>query len=212
MDHREGENWTIDRPEEYAFWRDYVPALTPAWPGPLISLTYSSPFTLKPHTAVFDPQNEAQNKTSGFWRYRRILAQSHFADSPNSGDICLANWPMNDYLLGNLVGVSEAEALEHIRRAKQLSLSLLYWLQTEAPRPDGGTGWPGLRLRPDVVGTADGLAKAPYIRESRRIKAEFTVLEQHVGTEARMTETGQTKENVQSGILRRLHRSRRLPD
>ena len=31
----------------------------------------------------------------------------------------------------------------------------------------------------------DGLAKAPYIRESRRILAEFTVLEQHVGTEAR---------------------------
>jgi hypothetical protein len=36
-----------------------------------------------------------------------------------------------------------------------------------------------------VVGTEDGLAKTPYIRESRRIKAEFTVLEQHVGTQAR---------------------------
>ncbi len=32
---------------------------------------------------------------------------------------------------------------------------------------------------------SDGLAKAPYIRESRRIQAEFTVLEQHVGTDAR---------------------------
>ena len=31
----------------------------------------------------------------------------------------------------------------------------------------------------------DGLAKAPYIRESRRIRAEFTVTERHVGTEAR---------------------------
>ena len=38
---------------------------------------------------------------------------------------------------------------------------------------------------PDLVGTEDGLAKAPYIRESRRIKAEFTVLEQHIGTETR---------------------------
>ena len=36
-----------------------------------------------------------------------------------------------------------------------------------------------------MVGTADGLAKAPYIRESRRIRAEFTVSERHVGTEAR---------------------------
>jgi len=57
--------------------------------------------------------------------------------------------------------------------------------RAECPRADGKTGWKGLRLRPDLVGTEDGLAKAPYIRESRRIKAEFTVVEQHVGTEAR---------------------------
>jgi FAD dependent oxidoreductase len=41
-----------------------------------------------------------------------------------------------------------------------------------------------VRLREDVTGTRDGLAKHPYVRESRRIKAEFTVLEQHVGVEA----------------------------
>jgi hypothetical protein len=42
-------------------------------------------------------------------------------------------------------------------------------------------GYPGLRLRGDVVGgTLDGLAQAPYVRESRRIRAEFTVLEQHI--------------------------------
>src|SRR5258708_35293662 len=63
-------------------------------------------------------------------------------------------------------------------------------MQTEIPRPDGGTGWKGLRLRPDVVGTADGLAKHPYIRESRRIRAEFTVLEKHVGTDARRKALG----------------------
>src|ERR1035437_7696224 len=66
----------------------------------------------------------------------------------------------------------------------------------EAPRPDGGTGWKGLRLRPDVVGTVDGLAKYPHIREGRRLKADFTVLEQHVTTEARMKETGLSKEAV----------------
>jgi hypothetical protein len=93
---------------------------------------------------------------------------------------------MNDYFLGPLFEIDAADAARHLQRGKQLSLSLLYWLQTEAPRPDGGIGWKGLRLRPDVVGTADGLAKAAYIRESRRIRAEFTVLEQHVGTEARM--------------------------
>jgi hypothetical protein len=35
------------------------------------------------------------------------------------------------------------------------------------------------------VGTGDGLAKSVYVRESRRIRAEFTVLEDHVGVEAR---------------------------
>ena len=58
-------------------------------------------------------------------------------------------------------------------------------MQTEAPRPDKGYGYPGLRMRGDVFGTNDGLAKSLYIRESRRIKAEFTVLEEHVGVDAR---------------------------
>ena len=62
---------------------------------------------------------------------------------------------------------------------------MLYWMQTEAHRLDGGVGYRGLRLRPDVVGTTDGLARRVYVRESRRIRAEFTVLEQHVGIEAR---------------------------
>src|SRR5690606_21650084 len=84
-----------------------------------------------------------------------------------------------------IVGVSEEERQRNLRGARQLSLSMLYWMQTEAPRHDGGTGYPGLRLRPDIVDTPDGLAKYVYVREARRIKAEFTVLEQHVGTEAR---------------------------
>ena len=42
-----------------------------------------------------------------------------------------------------------------------------------------------------VAGTADGLAKYPYVRESRRIAAEFTILERHVGTEARRATEGE---------------------
>ena len=123
------------------------------------------------------------------WVYRRLVDPRNFQPGtyPGSSGTTLVNWPQNDYWLGPLVGaqVSKADALAHAARAKQLSLSLLYWLQTECPRPDGKFGWKGLRLRADLVGTEDGLAKAPYIRESRRIKAEFTVLEQHVGTETR---------------------------
>lgn len=100
------------------------------------------------------------------------------------------NWPQNDFLLGNLVGISEKEYRNTIRRTEQLSLSLFYWLQTEVPRPDGGQGWPGLRLRGDILGTENGLAKFPYIRESRRIKAVFTILEEHVGAENRAMAAG----------------------
>ena len=92
---------------------------------------------------------------------------------------------MIDYLPGHLLSDSREENARHLAAAKQQSLSLLYWLQTEAPRSDGGQGFPGLRLRKDVVGTDDGLAKYPYIRESRRIRAEFTVCEQHVSVAQR---------------------------
>lgn len=187
-EHRPGEDHTIDRPAEYAFWREHIPKLSPAWPGPLLSWTYTHPVTLEPITREFDPKPPG----AGLWVYRRILDPASFRPGsyPGSDGVTLVNWPQNDYWLGNLVGVSAEEAGRHVARAKQLSLSLLYWMQTEAPRADGGTGWKGLRLRSDLVGTDDGLAKHPYMRESRRIRAEFTVCEQHVGTDARRKALG----------------------
>ena len=168
IDHLEGEDHTIERPAEYAFWRDYVPELKPAWTGKLLSWTTPHPQTLAPRTQTFE----------GLWRYRRILDKQNFtADAFRSG-ISLVNWPQNDYWLGPLIDVPREEAEKNRRRAKQLSLSLLYWMQTEQ-------GLKGLRLRPDIVGTEDGLAKYPYIRESRRIRAEYTVTELDCGTEAR---------------------------
>lgn len=192
MDYVDGDH-TIERPANYAFWRDFVPPIKPAWPGRLLSWAYTHPVTLQPYQQETDPA-----KATGLWFYRRIADKAQFAPGTYPGDITLVNWPQNDYLPDNLCEVPENEAARHLDAAKQLSLSLLYWMQTEAPRPDGGTGWKGLRLRPDVVGTKDGLAKYPYIRESRRIKAEFTVLEQHVGTDARMKETGAAADQVQA--------------
>jgi hypothetical protein len=189
MDYIPGQDHTIDRPAEYAFWREYVPKLKPAWPGKLLGMMATHPVTLQGRPFDFDPTGPGK----GFWVYRRIADARNVVAGTYSSGITLVNWPMNDYWLGNLIGVSAEEAKRHVDRAKQLSLSLLYWMQTEMPRPDGGTGWKGLRLRPDIVGTRDGLAKYPYIRESRRIKAEFTVLEKHVGTEARRKAMGRTE-------------------
>ncbi|MCL2305549.1 MAG: FAD-dependent oxidoreductase [Planctomycetaceae bacterium] len=173
----------IEKPAQYGFWRNFVPEMTPPYPGKLLSMTYNVPSTLQTLTLGFHPDG---GKTEGpnMWNYRRIVNKNNFLPGTYVGDATVVNWPQNDYLLGNLDG-SDEEFQKHLAQAKQLSLSLFYWLQTEIPRPDGKNGWPGLRLRGDMLGTTDGLAKYPYIRESRRIEAVFTVLEEHVGKEQR---------------------------
>ena len=186
VDYLRGENHVIDRPRDYAFWRDT--ALEPIGEKAYPLLSFDEPDAKR---IGFDP-----DARRGFWTYRRIVDRDLFVPGSYAADVSLVNWPQNDYSFGTLCDVSPAVAEHHLEQSRQLSLSLLYWLQTGAPRPDGGMGWSGLRLRPDIVGTADGLAKYPYIREGRRILAEFTVLEQHVTTEARMRETGRARSDV----------------
>ncbi|MDX1980055.1 MAG: FAD-dependent oxidoreductase [Bryobacteraceae bacterium] len=182
IDYRPGEDHTIAKPEEYAFWSGYIPKLKPAWPDKLLSWKMSNPQTLEPRDLHFDP-TEA-NRSPGplnLWLYRRIASRANFASPTHQTDVSLINWPQNDYWLGRLIDVPHAEFQHHVRSAGQLSLSLLYWMQTN--------GWKGLRLRPDLCGTEDGLAMYPYIREARRIQAEFTIAEQHVAASARPNQT-----------------------
>jgi hypothetical protein len=194
MEHVDGEDHTIDRPPDYDFWRDYVPQLEPAWPGKLLSWWYSSPANLKPREMGINPTGSTPKGVYNLWVYRRIADRTNFAPGTYPGDVCLVNWPQNDYLLGNLYSDNTSDdAARHAARGRELSRCLFYWMQTDAPRPDGGQGWKGLRLRPEIMGTDDGMAMAPYVRESRRIKAEFTVTENHVGTEARAALTGKKR-------------------
>ncbi len=186
MEHLVGEEHTIDRPREYAAWRDVEMTAANGSRYRLVSFDDADSQRLG-----FDPVSRR-----GLWTYRRIIDRDVFAPGTYAGDVTIVNWAQNDYSFGSLIDVSAETAAHHLARAKQLSLSLLYWLQTEAPRPDGGTGWQGLRLRPDIVGTTDGCAMHPYIRESRRIQAEFTVLEQHVSEEARVRDTGRTRDDA----------------
>jgi len=182
MDYLPGEDHTIEKPEDYDFWRSYQADF---WPGPQLGWVDVDPFTMEARTRrIFDGPTERAS-SGDFWHYRRIFYKGHYPEGLYPSDITTVNWPQIDYWLGPIVGVSEDEKQKHLRGSKQLSLSVLYWMQTEAPRLDGGYGYPGLRIRPEVVGTSDGLAKHVYVREGRRIRAEFTVLEQHVGVEAR---------------------------
>lgn len=190
MDYQPGKDNRQNPPEGYDFWKNYTPEMTPPWPGRLLDLTYSNPSTLEPRKLAFHPEGLSSDGVLNLWNYRRIINQKNFLGGTYDGDITIVNWPQNDFIPGNLIDVSEEEFKRTVDKAKQLSHSLFYWLQTEAPRPDGGTGWHGLRLRGDIMGTDDGMAKYPYIREARRIKALFTVLEEHVGAENRIMVAG----------------------
>lgn len=164
----------IEKPATYEQWKSYAPDF---WVGPLLSWNTLHAHTMQPHSWTLFGSDSASGM--GLFDYRQIVSRK-VLDDPALEEATIVNWPQNDYFLGSILDVPEEQAEKHLGAAKELSLSLLYWLQTEAPRPDGGQGWPGLRLRGDLTGTKDGFAQAPYIRESRRIKARFTVLEQHV--------------------------------
>jgi hypothetical protein len=197
LDYLPDEDHTIEKPATYDFWHDYQADF---WPGKQLGWTDIDPETLETRQrGIFDGPTDREYAPD-FWHFRRIFYRKHYPEGLYPSDITLVNWPQIDYWLGPLLGVSQEEQQKHLRGSRQLSLSLLYWMQTEAPRHDGGYGCPGLRLRGDVVGTDDGLAKHVYIRESRRIKAEFTVLEGHVGVEARGEQLGAERFSDSVGI------------
>lgn len=181
-DYCPGEDHVISRPEGYETWREVQ---IPSWPGPQFSWTVSDHVTHAPrHRPLFAADTD-EVWAWDLWHARRIAYRRHHDPGFYASDITVANWPQMDYWKRPVLGVGEDGQRLALAEAKQLSQSFLYWMQTEAPRHDGGTGYPGLRLRPQITGTADGFAMQPYYRESRRIVPEFRVLEQHIGVKAR---------------------------
>lgn len=193
VDHIDGADFTIDRPESYDFYRSWSPAhrrglpildfRASLSPDGSARRTWRLDINADDDPFAIDLDHRNMGAAPDLWTYRRIAARKQFRAGYIPSDITVVNWPMNDYVGGPLFGVPDAA--DHWRGAKELSQSLLYWLQTEAPRPDGGTGWPGLRLRADVAGTEDGFAMMPYIREARRIQALRTIVEQDVSATLR---------------------------
>jgi hypothetical protein len=175
LEWRPGENHTIDRPRSYDFWQRYQADF---WPGPQLGWRTQEPETGRALSRPLFLPGERD-----LWTFRRIRYGGHYLDDVS--DVTLVNWPQVDYWRTPLVGVTAAQRAASLEAARELTLCFVHWLQTDSPRPDGTTGYPGLRLCPEVLGTQDGLAAAAYVRESRRMVAEFTVLETHVGVEAR---------------------------
>jgi len=103
----------------------------------------------------------------GLWTYRRIQYPPYYND--DRPEITLLNWPQNDYEFGNVIDDPDADF--HLQQAREQTLCVAYWLWEQGYN---------VRLDGEHMGTADGLAKAPYIRESRRIVAKKTIVEQEV--------------------------------
>ncbi|NBP82490.1 FAD-dependent oxidoreductase [bacterium] len=169
----DGENHVIPAPHRYVHYRDAQPySLTIEVHGGEIYGEDSGWLEYK----LFE---RMPGTKGGLWTYRRLLAASQFGTQVPY-DLAMINWPSNDYRDRSIIDRPAGEVAAALQDAKRVSLGFLLWLQTEAPVEACSRGAPELRLRPDLMGTADGLSKFPYIRESRRIVAHKTVVEEEV--------------------------------
>ena len=111
-----------------------------------------------------------------FWTYRRVFDANLLTPQGGLNDLALINWHGNDYHWANPIDQIPEQAAAILDEARRLSLGFLYWLQTEAPRDEGGLGYPELRLAKEALGTRSGLSMAPYVRELRRIRGRTRLL------------------------------------
>ncbi|PWF26574.1 FAD-dependent oxidoreductase [Ancrocorticia populi] len=201
---RKGNADFVDRPALYERFSTVVPEF---WPGPQLSWQDIEPVSLSTRTRAMlagDSSGTPPGRSGDLWHYRRIVSRSNLSPEFPGGEITLVNWPQIDYWDKPLLGVSQESRRQAEDESRQLTLSFVHWLQTVAPRHDGGYGYPELRLRGDVFGTKDGLARQPYYRESRRIRALDTVTEGDIGIEMRGQHSGSAtvRDTVGTGYYR----------
>lgn len=120
-----------------------------------------------------------------FWTYRRSVSAAQFPAGAFLGDVSMINWSSNDFCDARLLSeddpLEEAQALQG---AKRLSLGFAWWLQHDVERDDhSGQGYPQLQLQAAGMGSKDGLAQQPYIRESRRILPLRTIVEEDLAVD-----------------------------
>jgi FAD-dependent oxidoreductase family protein len=172
LDHFAGEDHTIPRPDGYERFAGRFSLRAPD-PKTLAPVEYAVLPNPGGDPALIGPDHaDRRAPDSNLWTFRRIAARGNFVPGAYASDITLVNWPQIDYTDAPVLDVTCAAA-------RTLSRSFLHWLQTEG-------GLPGLRLRGDLLwDTADGLAPDAYIRESRRIRAEHTIVEQEIALDVR---------------------------
>src|SRR5579862_7170315 len=130
LDYAEDNDETVERPPQYEFFREHVP---PHWHNPQLSFVALDYDTMGPWQHTFLPIVHGGPLWQSLWLHRRMIDKNNFAPGTYPSDILHVNWTQNDYFLGPIIGVPDEERIRHLEGARQLSLSFLYWLQTEAP-------------------------------------------------------------------------------
>jgi len=128
---------------------------------------------------------EAKPGTPGsFWSYRRLVDASIFAPGSFASDLAMINWDSNDLCDERMLSDDPADEARAMQHGKQLALGFAWWLRHAAPADTPGTpnGYPEVAILPQALGSQDGLAQFPYIREARRMKALETIREQDLAT------------------------------
>ena len=181
IDHRPGESHKVPKPEGYEKIRDSQPFS--------LRMYYPEEFGWKGYVqySMFGDDPPVPNNMSPrpFFSWRRLLARKNFEGPQAPDDLALMNWPRQDYHDESPLDRTPQDFARILQAAKRVSMAFLYWLQNDVPKDDGqGTGYPGLRMRKEVMGTADGLSAYPYIRESRRIVGQGRVVEQDLNIDS----------------------------
>lgn len=112
-----------------------------------------------------DPPVPNNMSPGPFFSWRRLRVEPT--------EIALMNWPRQDYAAESALDRTPQDLARVLQQAKRTSLAFLYWMQHDLNHPE-------LQLRPEVMGTEDGFAKYPYLRESRRLLAKGRVVEQDI--------------------------------
>lgn len=162
---------TIEKPDSYEKYRDVFEKVL----GSCDSLRAGDIIGTGMPKGLFSCGTEG-GYTPDLWNFRRYFYHKNFDTRLFTSDVTTM-MVGNEYTDGVLCGVEEEQQKHNLKSAKALTLSLVYYLQTEAPHHKG-RGFRSLRVRPDIFETEDGLAQYPYIREARRIRGEYTICEQ----------------------------------
>lgn len=167
IEHRPGETHTIPKPADYEKIRDHQPFT--------MTMNYPTEYGWRGRFeyALFGDDAPIPNNMSPrpMFPWRRVFNAKAYSGAHN--DMALMNWPRQDYHDETVLDRTPIDTARVLQAAKKVSFAFLYWMQSDLKTP-------AFKLRVDQMGTRDGLAMLPYIRESRRLSARGTVREQDI--------------------------------